>query len=579
MPRNNFLDKSGLGYLWGKITNKITASEANITAKIPKKTSQLENDSNFAKKTDIPAPSQSRPKGPTTSSTWGIIGTGTNYAREDHQHPRQIVQEAEVKWGGGSLKGDVTPIDAAMLPMIGYNKTDCANPAGITVEYSNDAGATWVDYGLSDIAKSNLVSVCGNSSVFIGGGTSITQKTLDDKLRITVNAYKCRTYTALKKILIEMSTNGATDTKVLIEKAKGTAPTEFTEIGTYDITGWSGWNSIDIGRVYFGGGSEQNIFVLRFTFSIGGVNAGNYKSAMQVMHILFLGTTNWGTPSAMARGGHLYTYDVNQNAVFPANVKASTFSGNANEVVVSFTQRDDRANIMSGERLTTMTGKIAKWFADLNGLAFKDKVDKTDLSDAVQASLDKAAVLYTSQDLTEGQKVQARTNINAAPGGFGLGGAAKVLTEADNVDNIRESGWYTWEWDPSKQPAGLPEEAKYHTGNMRVDGTTGGNYTTQTIYFAKSGRVVNVGDECVIQRLHITAPWEWINPPMQPGVEYRTTERYNNKTVYKKLDTDGIVKWRADGETAWHAAVTYGTSDLTAGTSALPTGQLYVVYE
>lgn len=390
MASNNFLDKSGLGYLWGKITNKITTSEANITAKIPKKTSQLENDSNFAKKTDIPAPSQSRPKGPTTSDILGIIGTGKNYAREDHQHPKQIVQEAEIKWGGGSIKGNVTPIDAAMMPMIGYNKTDCAKPAGITVEYSNDAGATWVDYGLSDKAKSDIVSVCGNSSVFIGGGTSSTQKTLNDKLRITVNAKECGTYTSLKKILIEMSSNGATNTTVLIEKAKGIAPTEFSEVGTYSITGWSGWNSIDIGQIYFGGGDEQNIFVLRFTFSIGGLNAGNYKSALQIMHILFLGITNWNAPSAMARIGHLYTYDVNQNAEFPANVRAATFTGSANGLTSTFDTWSVRDNIASGNNLTIIFSKIRRMFADLKGLAFKDKVDKTDLSDAVQASLDKA---------------------------------------------------------------------------------------------------------------------------------------------------------------------------------------------
>lgn len=611
MSLNGFLNQGGLAYLWGKITSKIATSEANIIAKIPKKVSQLENDSNFAKKTDIPTASTTRPKAPTA---YGTVGSGTKYAREDHQHPEQIVQEAKIQWGGGSIKGNVTPIDAAIIPMIGYNKTECAKPKGITVEYSNDAGATWVDYGLSNREKSNIVSICGDSSVFIGGGTSITQKTLDDQLRITVNAQKCGTYTALKKILIEMSTNGATDTKVLIEKAKGTAPTEFSEIGTYDITGWSGWNSIDIGQVSFGGGTEQNMWVLRFTFSIGGLNSGNYKSALQVMHILFLGNTNWGTPSDIARTGHLYKYDTDQNAVFPANVKAASFTGSANGLTSTFDTWSVRDNIASGNNLTTIFSKIRRMFADLKDLAFKDKVDKTDLSDAVQASLKKAdsaldnaksytdtqvgthnqdaaahqdirtavagSVRYdTTQSLSDAQQTQVRTNINAAPGGFGLGGTAKMLTASDNVDNIRESGWYTWNWDPSEQPAGLPEEAKYHTGNMRVDGTTGGDYTTQTIYLAKSGSTVNAGDECVIQRLHTTAPWEWVNPPMQLGVEYRTTERYNGKAIYKKLDTDGIVKWRVDGETTWHAAVTYGTSDLTAGTSALPTGQLYVVYE
>lgn len=143
---------------------------------------------------------------------------------------------------------------------------------------------------------------------------------------------------------------------------------------------------------------------------------------------------------------------------------------------------------------------------------------------------------------------------NSAPGGFGLGGAAKMLTEADNVDNIRESGWYTWDWDPSKQPAGLPEEAKYHTGNMRVDGTTGGNCTTQTIYFAKNGSSVSAGDECVIQRLRTTAPWEWVNPPMILGTEYRTTERHLGKPVNTKLLDGGFEAWRPDGQSDWASA-------------------------
>lgn len=419
MAANNFLDQAGLSYLWTKIASAISASASTTEKKIPTKTSQLENDSNFAKKTDIPTPSQSRPKPPTASTVYGTIGTGMKYAREDHQHPKQPLKEAEIEWGGGSIIGDVTPIDAAMLPIIGYNKTECANPAGITVEYSNDAGATWVDYGLSDKAKSNIVSVCGDRSVFIGGGSSLTQKTLDDKLRITVNAYKCGTYTTLKKILIEISTNGAADSKVLIEKAKGTAPTEFTEVGTYSIAGWSGWNSIDIGRVHFGGGSKQNTFVLRFTFSIGGLNADNYKSALQIMHILFLGNTNWNTPSAMARTGHLYTYDVNQNAVFPAKVKARSFSGDATETIVSFTQQDDRTNIISGERLTTMASKIQKYFADLKDLAFKDSVSDTDLSSTVQASLKKADTSLQKTDSIQANqwlKTDANGNVISAEG-------------------------------------------------------------------------------------------------------------------------------------------------------------------
>ena len=378
----------------------------------------------------VPEPSQSRPKGPSTSDTYGVIGTSTKYAREDHQHPKQPLNEAEIQWGGGSIRGNVTPIDAAMMPMIGYNKTDCAKPAGITVEYSNDAGATWIDYGVSDEVKSGLVSMCGRNSVVIGGGSASTQKTLDDQLRITVNATKCGTYTHLKKILMEISSNGATGVKVLIEKAKGAAPEEFTTVGTYSIDGWSGWNSIDIGQTYFGGGTETNMWVLRFTFSIGGLNSGKYTSALQVIHILFLGSTNWNVPSMIAKTGHLYDYDVKQNATFPSGVTARFLSGNGSSIYASFVQASKRENILSDERLDKSLGKIMKWFADLKSLAFKDKVDKTDLSDAVQASLgkaDSALQSYTESDPTvpAWAKTATKPSYTAAEVGADASGSSK----------------------------------------------------------------------------------------------------------------------------------------------------------
>ena len=160
-----------------------------------------------------------------------------------------------------------------------------------------------------------------------------------------------------------------------------------------------------------------------------------------------------------------------------------------------------------------------------------------------------------SQSLTDEQKAQARTNINAAPGGFGLGGAAKMLTEADNVDNIKASGWYTWSWDPAKQPAGLPKEAKYHTGLLRVDSANPATYDiVQTIYIIYSPPTPNHGDQCVIQRMGLTAsdvwnPFEWINPPMELGTEYRTTERYLGKPVYVKAVDCGQI---ADGKEVAH---------------------------
>ena len=45
--------------------------------------------------------------------------------------------------------------------------------------------------------------------------------------------------------------------------------------------------------------------------------------------------------------------------------------------------------------------------------------------------------------------------------------------------------------------------------------------------------------------------WEWLNPALSAGVEYRTTERIGNKAVYKKMDSAGKLWYRLDGSTTW----------------------------
>lgn len=64
--------------------------------------------------------------------------------------------------------------------------------------------------------------------------------------------------------------------------------------------------------------------------------------------------------------------------------------GDGSNVTAAFTAASTRINIATGEKLSVLLGKIAKWLGDLKALAFKDKVAKTDLADDVQESLNKA---------------------------------------------------------------------------------------------------------------------------------------------------------------------------------------------
>lgn len=61
--------------------------------------------------------------------------------------------------------------------------------------------------------------------------------------------------------------------------------------------------------------------------------------------------------------------------------------GDGSNVTAAFTEASTRVNIATGEKLSVLCGKIAKWFADLGSLAFKSTVAKSDLDSSVQTML------------------------------------------------------------------------------------------------------------------------------------------------------------------------------------------------
>lgn len=255
----------------------------------------------------------------------GVTSTATSFnGTANIAIPVTNIKESYLSWGGKNLSGSVSPLDAACSNLHSANRFAFAKPDGITIEYSTN-GSTYSAYSTTDAAKINLVSGNGNT-YYIGARSAST--TVNDKLRITLNATNMGLYTRLQKLLINISTSYATGSNVIIEKAMKGSETTFTSVGTYQLSGWSGWNSIPISAA-FGGGSNQtgNIAVLRLTFGITGVNAEQTSNALSVSDIIGIGDTYWSYPSTMAKTGHIYSYDSSQNATFPANITATTFIG------------------------------------------------------------------------------------------------------------------------------------------------------------------------------------------------------------------------------------------------------------
>ena len=281
----------------------------------------------------------------TVNITPALIGAATS----NHTHSPASIgaatavhnhEDADITWADKSLSGRLSPLDSALSNVHSANRFAFADPAGITVEYSRNNGDTWQAYDTDDAQKINLVSGLGTGYSIGAASTGITNQY---KLRITLNASKMKVYTALKKLLINISTNGATGCKCQVEKAQRGSETNFDTVGTYNIDGWSGWNSIPI-KGAFGGGESQtsNLGAIRLTFYI--TSTTSSPSNLIVSDIYAVGDTYWTTPSVMAKTGHMYEYDSEKNVTFPANLTAKTFIGNLSGTATALSTNAGAAN-------------------------------------------------------------------------------------------------------------------------------------------------------------------------------------------------------------------------------------------
>lgn len=109
---NKYLDSNGLLYLWSK-----------IKAAMPKKTSELTNDSGYITIKDVPEGAVASTTTPKMNGT-ASVGTETAFARGDHVHPSDTTKVDKVS-GKGLSTNDYTTTEKNKLAGIdeGANKT------------------------------------------------------------------------------------------------------------------------------------------------------------------------------------------------------------------------------------------------------------------------------------------------------------------------------------------------------------------------------------------------------------------------------------------------------------------------
>ena len=177
-----------------------------------------------------------------------------------------------------------------------------------------------------------------------------------DCLVAEMNFEQLGLYANIKKFHIYMSTEGQYNCWCRVEYLNYTtvnwqlATENTTDLPGVFINGWSGWNSINVRNsgknllVSYNSGNDMSSKVMKLRFIFGGrkdsetnqdtTDKDKYgKKGLMLKKICAFGTTCHGAPNSMARHGHIYTSDMDQNVTFPKNLTVDgnilTLGGNA----------------------------------------------------------------------------------------------------------------------------------------------------------------------------------------------------------------------------------------------------------
>ena len=153
-------------------------------------------------------------------------------------------------------------------------------------------------------------------------------------------------------------------------------------------------------------------------------------------------------------------------------------------------------------------------------------------------------------------KATTLSNIGAAPAGYGLGETnGRAITTWAEFDAATENGWYflkNWTYGSHIMGgSGATKEQVASFINDFPEFTELGGNTITGLVFAQSidensgfQEFYPFTNGVVLRRARVAGVWqpfEWVNPLMLVGREYRTTKRYQGKAVYTKAINIGAL--------------------------------------
>lgn len=306
------------------------------------------------------------------------------------------IRESNLQWDSQCLNGTVSPIDAAMIPTMGSNRFGFFDPSHIKVEYSTDAGATWIDYGATDEQKLRLVTQdLDYSNLRVGKATSASDRSVNGRLKITFFDFKTANYNGvqtalygpLRKFAIDVSTDGASDCWCTIRRNTAANPDVFTEVVTKaGLSGWSGWNTININNdriTMYNNDASNQASKIEFIFGQDSFSSSSY-AGLAILKLYAFDPILFGG-NQYAKTGNVHSIDSRMNVTFPSWVIAKKgFDASNNRInnVATPTLSTDAANkayvdskVSGGGSVTTDTSMSSTSTNPVQNKVIKSYVD------------------------------------------------------------------------------------------------------------------------------------------------------------------------------------------------------------
>lgn len=219
--------------------------------------------------------------------------------QSNNLYPR--TQSTLLQWGGPNISASFSPVDAALSDELSANRFAEMPNENFVFERSSDAGNTWTTY------TANGYELVTSSTNTVRNANVLGSQSSSNWHRFTIDVRPGSSnnfYGQIRKFLFFINTQGATDCRVKIEGSTFATPDTFVQIADAPISGWSGWNIINV-NITAGLGIERFHKKLRFTFSQTGVDS-SYVSCLYIHKMRVYCANCWAAPGNFALRNRTY---------------------------------------------------------------------------------------------------------------------------------------------------------------------------------------------------------------------------------------------------------------------------------